>query len=61
MIDVVYELPFLLVHRPNLKIKKPVWLQRPSAMFVFSAVMLSYFLVCGGEWLPVCVVVVCGS
>lgn len=49
MIDVVYELPFLVVHPPNLKLKKPAWLQRPSAMFVFSAVLLSYFLVCGGE------------
>jgi len=48
MIDVVYELPFLLVHPPNLKLKKPLWLQRPSAMFVFSAVLFSYFLVCGG-------------
>jgi len=48
MIDVVYELPFLFVHPPNIKLKKPTWLQRPSAMFVFSAVLLSYFLVCGG-------------
>lgn len=49
MIDMVYDVPFLLLHPPNLKLKKPVWMHRPSAMTVFSLVMLSYFLVCGGE------------
>lgn len=33
---------------PNLKLRKPSWLQQPSAMFMFSLVLLSYFLVTGG-------------
>jgi len=48
MIDLLYEIPFLLVQPSNLKLKKPQWIQKPSAMFVFSLVMISYFLVCGG-------------
>lgn len=49
MIDLIYEIPFLVVQPPNLKLKKPTWVEMPSAMFVFSLVMLSYFMVCGGE------------
>lgn len=44
----LYELPFKVLEVPNLKIKKPVWLQQPSPMTVFSMILFSYFLVTGG-------------
>merc|ERR1719295_2450628 len=44
----VYALPFSVLECPNLKLKKPSWLQQPSAMVVFAAVLTSYFLVTGG-------------
>lgn len=49
MLDTLYSLPFLVLEPPNLKLKKPAWVQKPSAMTVFSFVLLSYFLVTGGE------------
>ncbi|RWR99920.1 oligosaccharyltransferase complex subunit ostc-A-like protein [Dinothrombium tinctorium] len=48
MIEFLFELPFNFIEAPNLKLKKPVWLHKPSAMFVYSLVMVSYFLVCAG-------------
>ena len=44
-----FTLPFQFLEPPNLKIKKPTWIKAPSAMFVFSCVLLSYFLVTGGK------------
>merc|ERR1711977_248156 len=46
--DLVFTYPFSVLECPNLKLKKPTWLQQPSAMVVFAAVLLSYFLVTGG-------------
>ncbi|KAK6623621.1 hypothetical protein RUM43_009473 [Polyplax serrata] len=46
--EVIYNLPFSVLEVPNLKIKKPLWFQQPSAMFVFFVVLFSYFLVTGG-------------
>merc|ERR1712042_312425 len=46
--EAIYGIPFAVLEVPNLKIKKPSWLKTPSAMFVFAAVLLSYFLVTGG-------------
>ncbi|KAL0273484.1 UNVERIFIED_CONTAM: hypothetical protein PYX00_006138 [Menopon gallinae] len=46
--EALYNLPFLFLEVPNLKIKKPSWLQQPSAMGVFSVILFSYFLVTGG-------------
>ncbi|XKL67108.1 hypothetical protein PGB90_010528 [Kerria lacca] len=46
--EYLVSLPFTILEIPNLKIKKPGWLQRPSAMTMFSFVLLSYFLVTGG-------------
>ncbi|XP_068621458.1 oligosaccharyltransferase complex subunit ostc-A [Battus philenor] len=43
-----FALPFTVLEIPNIKIKKPSWLQPPSAMTTFSFVLLSYFLVTGG-------------
>ena len=44
----LYAAPFEILQLPNLKLKKPTWIKAPSAMFVFSLVLLSYFLVTGG-------------
>nr|SVE77336.1 EOG090X0H7R [Daphnia lumholtzi]SVE77957.1 EOG090X0H7R [Daphnia lumholtzi]SVE78586.1 EOG090X0H7R [Daphnia lumholtzi]SVE79215.1 EOG090X0H7R [Daphnia lumholtzi] len=44
----LYSLPFSILEVPNLKIRKPSWLHQPSAMTVFSLVLLSYFMVTGG-------------
>ncbi|XP_021349039.1 oligosaccharyltransferase complex subunit ostc-B-like [Mizuhopecten yessoensis] len=46
--EALYALPFNVLACPNLKLKKPTWLKQPSAMFMFSAILLSYFLVTGG-------------
>nr|CAG4652284.1 EOG090X0H7R [Triops cancriformis] len=46
--ETLFQIPFTILEVPNLKIKKPSWIRQPSAMTVFSLVLLSYFLVCGG-------------
>ncbi|CAH0404588.1 unnamed protein product [Chilo suppressalis] len=46
--EALFALPFTVLEVPNIKIKKPTWLQAPSAMTTFSLVLLSYFLVTGG-------------
>lgn len=46
--DLVYRVPFLVLEVPNLKLKKPSWFVKPSAMVVFSIILLSYFMVTGG-------------
>ena len=48
VMEALYSLPFFLFEVPNLKLKRPSWLHQPSAMTVFSFVLLSYFLVTGG-------------
>lgn len=48
MLEALYSIPFSVLEVPNLKIKQPTWLHQPSAMTVFSMVLLSYFLVTGG-------------
>lgn len=50
MMETLYSVPFMLFEVPNLKLKKPSWFQQPSAMTVFSFVLLSYFLVTGGRF-----------
>lgn len=47
--EYIYRLPFLVLEVPNLKLKKPSWLVKPSAMVVFSFILFSYFLVTGGQ------------
>lgn len=49
MLDALYSLPFTVLEPPNLKLKKPNWVQKPSSMKVFAMILLSYFLVTGGE------------
>ena len=46
--DCFYRIPFIVLEVPNLKIKRPSWFHQPSAMVMFSLVLLSYFLVTGG-------------
>ncbi|XP_015183264.1 PREDICTED: oligosaccharyltransferase complex subunit ostc [Polistes dominula] len=46
--EYIYKLPFYVLEVPNLKLKRPSWFVKPSAMIVFSFVLLSYFLVTGG-------------
>lgn len=46
--ECIYRLPFLVLEVPNLKLKRPSWFVKPSAMVVFSFILLSYFLVTGG-------------
>lgn len=48
ILETVYGLPFNVVEVPNIKLKRPGWLKQPSAMVVYSFVLVSYFLVCGG-------------
>lgn len=44
----LYRIPFYVLEVPNLKLKKPSWLVKPSAMVVFSMVLFSYLLMTGG-------------
>merc|ERR1712149_63639 len=44
----LYAIPFAVLEVPNLKIKKPTWVKKPSEMVVFAGIMISYFLVTGG-------------
>ncbi|XP_023170786.1 putative oligosaccharyltransferase complex subunit CG9662 [Drosophila hydei] len=47
MLETLYNLPFHILVPPNIKVRK-FSLPLPSAMGVFSAVLVSYFLVTGG-------------
>lgn len=46
--EYLYGLPYLVLHQPQLKIKKPSFIKAPSSTVVFAAIMVSYFLVTGG-------------
>lgn len=45
----LYSLPFNVLEVPNLRLKRPSWLKKPSAMFMYAIVTISYFLVTGGK------------
>lgn len=47
--ETLYRIPYTVLECPNLKLKKPSWLHMPSAMTVYAAVVVSYFLITGGE------------
>ena len=49
LVESVVQLPYHVLVVPNLKLKRPGWLQLPQPMTVFSMVLFSYFLVCGGR------------
>ena len=46
--DVLLRPLFNVLTVPDLKIKKPAWIQMPSPWTIFTFVLLSYFLVTGG-------------
>lgn len=48
MFEALYSLPFSVLEVPNLRIRQPTWFHQPSAMTIFSLVLMSYFLVTGG-------------
>lgn len=50
--ETLYRVPFLVLECPNLKLKKPPWVHMPSAMTVYALVVVSYFLITGGNGLP---------
>ncbi|KAH0500788.1 Oligosaccharyltransferase complex subunit OSTC [Microtus ochrogaster] len=47
--ETLYRVPFLVLECPNLKLKKPPWVHMPSAMTVYALVVVSYFLITGGN------------
>lgn len=47
--ETLYGLPFKILQVPNLRLKRPSWLKKPSAMFMYTIVTISYFLVTGGK------------
>ncbi|KAF7493778.1 Putative oligosaccharyltransferase complex subunit [Sarcoptes scabiei] len=48
LLESLITLPFRILVIPNLKLKKPGWFHLPSSMTVYSFILFSYFLVCGG-------------
>lgn len=46
--ETFYSLPFTVLEVPYLKLKRPSWFKKPSAMVVYAIVLVSYFMVCGG-------------
>ncbi|XP_073748809.1 oligosaccharyltransferase complex subunit OSTC-like [Callorhinus ursinus] len=46
--ETLYRVPFLVLECPNLKLKKPPWVHMPSAMTVYTLMVVSYFLITGG-------------
>ncbi|CAF1590372.1 unnamed protein product, partial [Adineta steineri] len=44
----LYRLPFNVVQCPNLKLKKPSWIRKPSNTMVLFGLLVSYFLVTAG-------------
>ena len=46
--DVLLRPLFSVLTVPDLKIKKPGWVQAPSPWTIFTFVLVSYFLVTGG-------------
>lgn len=47
--EALFTLPFTVLEVPNIKIKRPSWFHKPTAMVMFSIVLISYFLVTGGD------------
>ncbi|XP_077995722.1 oligosaccharyltransferase complex subunit ostc-B-like [Glandiceps talaboti] len=46
--EALYSIPFTVLQCPNLRLKRPTWIKAPSAMVVYSLILVSYFLVTGG-------------
>jgi hypothetical protein len=48
--EILYQSLFSVLECPNIRIKKPSWVKPPSAMMVFSFLIVTYFLVTGGRF-----------
>ena len=46
--EFLYQGLYQVLECPNIKLKKPSWIQKPSAMTVFGLLLFTYFLVTGG-------------
>lgn len=46
--EAIYSLPFIVLEAPNLKLKQPSWVHKPSPKVVFFFVLFTYFLITGG-------------
>ena len=46
--ETLYQVPFLVLECPNLKLKKPPCVCMPSAMMVYTLVVVSYFFITRG-------------
>lgn len=57
MIETLYSLPFHILVPPNIKVRK-FSIPMPSPMAVFSVILLSYFLVTGGEFQKQVIVII---
>ena len=47
--EILYRSVYNVLECPNIRIKKPTWVRAPSAMMVFSFLLVTYFLVTGGK------------
>ncbi|KFP05270.1 Oligosaccharyltransferase complex subunit OSTC, partial [Calypte anna] len=47
--ETLFRLPFAVLECPNIKLKRPSWVHMPSAMTVYALVVVSYFLITGGQ------------
>lgn len=47
--ETLYRVPFAVLECPNIKLKRPSWVHMPSAMTVYALVVVSYFLITGGN------------
>lgn len=48
--DYVFGTIFDVLECPKIRIKRPSWLRLPSRMTVFGFVLMTYFLVTGGNF-----------
>lgn len=46
--ETLYGVPFSVLDCPGLKLKKSPWVHMPSAMMVYTLVVVSYLLITGG-------------
>ena len=51
--EILYQSLYNVLECPNIRIKKPSWIRAPSAMMVFSFLLVTYFLVTGGKCVSV--------
>lgn len=46
--ETLYRSLFTVLECPNIKLKKPSWIKKPSPMTVFGVILATYFIVTGG-------------